>query len=523
MATRRAIVCWPACSETALETVQEWVRRHAGRCEKHTVQVTDDSHLDALLVQAYANDIVANRYNERPFREMRDTASGQRKRAVCFSFSSRSGPTRRALRSLKHGTFLVKKDEEAERVARAFAKPMLTYDGYRGERTREQLGRLLEIGRACKAAELGDALFYGDFAMLCYGLRDARKDSIDAILPDDRRSLTATKRQRLLETAGIRTWKAAEWRRENDVLLHYHGVDLMGAEHVYFMGFKIPPARVSLDISRARTGGSESRTQLLDSLLLKSLTGTHQPLPCLFESILPDASLSYSLRLDGLWDAYSRSRDRVAAAACSDSESPDLGFDVRTPDGGAGEEIERAHEVYAAVKGMPVIPMYYGALDCGRGEVKIAVETFDMTLETWMRKPRTREAWLEVLSRTAWCVAALHRKAKMKHASLDASHVLIRGAEGKRKRAAPVRLAGQAMPYNDWDVRLSGVDKIQKGQSRTGMQKLAGQILSAGIDLQKVGIEPALQEMERASLGGAVQRLAKEIESARPRDRKKPS
>lgn len=501
--------------------------------EEHRVKIQKSEHLDSLLVQAYAVEIIEYGCDYDKFVETRNRlwgkVKGEAAEAVCFSFSSDSSPADWMDNDLMDNDtlFVAGDEEEADRVARAFDKPMLTYDGFRGGQTCELLRQLLGIRKANVTAGVSDALFYGDVAMLCYGIRKARQGHVDAILLDNK-PLKKKQRERLTKS-GIRASSVSEWQRDNSVLTHYHGVDMAGVAekgHVYFMGLMIPPARVSLNISRARTGGSESDVQLLDSLLLKALVDTAQPLPCLFGDIAPDESLSYSPRLGKLRDAYLGSREKVKKMVCEDTET-NLGFDVRTPDPtwDAIKELKHARQVQEAVKGMPVIPMYYGLLDCGKGEVQLAVESFDMTLETWSKKERTLPDWLEVLSRTAWCVVALDTVAGMAHAALDASHVLVRNSEGKKRKAVPVRLKGESMPHGNWDVRLSGVDKIMPGRDESGLQKVATQILAArGLALPE-GIRNVLQNIKRASIEGTVKLLARQlvlVRGARPAPVKKP-
>eukprot|EP00873_Tetraselmis_striata_P043918 jgi/Tetstr1/464182/TSEL_008987.t1 len=525
----QAVVCWPGCSDEVRENVREWVRANGARREEHAVAIKKREHLDSLLVQAYARRLIDIHCDEETFSKKRSSVSGNDKaskakgEAVCFSFHSAQTMTRDHVSSTPNETFIAESPEEADRVARSFAKPMLTYDGFRSPETCKMLSQLMGIRQANVKAQVGDSLFYGDVAMLCYGLRSARKGEVEAILLDG--EMTG-KQRRQLEKSGIRASTVEEWRRNNDVLINYHGVNMASvaeSNHVCFMGLMIPPAAVSLDISRARTGGSASVTQLLDSMLIKSLIGTKQPLPCVFGDLSPDPSLTYSPRLTSLVAAYVESRDEVKAAQCADGESPDLGFDVRTPEVDAKKEVEQARSVHAKVKGMPVIPMHYGIVKCGSGDHRVAVEAFDMTLETWMLKARTSMDWLEVLSRTVWCAAALDRVAGMNHAGLGASHVLVRGTEGRgQRRAAPVRLNGVPMPHGDWDVRLSRIDLIVPGRENGTLQGLARQILESVADSDlPVDIRTALQTMQNTTLSDTVKEFAGRLKTARVSNRKK--
>lgn len=527
---RRAFVCWPRCSAEVLEAARGWVEANGAEAKQYVVAVDKAEHLESLLVQAYAGAMVGSCGTEL-VEAMGEHVSGMswstgKPRATCLAWSGEDLPDAYLP---ERDAFLAGDEEAADRVERAFARPMLTYDGFRGAQTCDLVRQLLEIRRAHVEAGVRDALYYGDVAMLCYGLRKAREGKAEVILPGGK---AATKAQvAWLAKTGVRAWPSmAEWQRDNDVLVQYHGVNMasvVAEDHVFFMGLMIPTAAVSLDISRARTGGPESRVQLLDAMLLKSLVGSKQPLPCVFGDLVSDVALSYSPRLTKLAQAYSQARDEVRAKVCEAGDSPDFSFDVRSAPGGAKEEIEKAHEVQAAAKDMPVVPMYYGVLDCGgHADAKIAVEPFDMTLATWMRTPRTLDSWLEVLSRAAWCVTALYDVAKMRHDALDASHVLIRVAEGKRaKRAAPVRLDGAAMPQAHWDVRLTGVDKMEKvpdkddGKDGAGLQSLASDIMK-GADVPK-DVRTLLNKMRRQSLKDTVKMLANVLRSAARQGQKK--
>lgn len=530
----KAVVCWPACSANTINDVRKWVTENGRSLEKYTVKLNTTSQLDALLVQVFASDIVNSLYDTTGFEKLRQTVSGLDETSLdkggfnlecrCFAFSAsvRVPPFERGTTSVAASA------AEADLISRAFDKPMLEYEGFFEAQTGELIRELVKISKAFTGAKARvDALFCGDVAVMCHGLRKARPGDKEAIV-FPRQKLTGRQKE-ALSKAGIRTKSVTEWSVDNDILIKYHGVDvpevIKKRTHVYFMGLMIPPASVSFDIARSRIGGPESIVHLLDAMMLKKMIGSVQRLPCIFGDVSIDASLSYTQGVDDLKTSYITSRDEVKARACANGSDTDLAFDVRTTEmGSAVKELEHARKVQAASKGMPVVPMYYGLLKCFTGEVKIAVEGFEMTLKTWMSKQRTREAWVEVLCRTVWCVSALDRVAGMSYRAIDASQVLLRNIEGKKtRRAVPVRLLREPLPYGDWDVRMSGVESIEPGRDRGGMQNLARRILDGGgSSLLPVEIRQILEKMAIMNLEDTVDMLARKLRFARPGGRKKP-
>ena len=468
----RAAVCWPWCSETTYQRVHESVGAHA---KAYKASITTAQQLESLFVQVYARLFVGGEGYSIP----KLPFQGARTDAVCYVYEH--GSSMSPAEDFDEGTFLADgaDREELERVIRAFEKPMLTYDGFEKNndaRTRDLAAQAYALRQAAWKAGMSDALFYGDVAMLCYGLRRAAPSELRAIVPDD----LVSPDKKILSQAGVKASTMAVWAKQNSVLVHYNGIDMNAVarkDFSYFMGLKIPTADSSLHLALAMYGSRQADSHLLDAMMLKSIAGSDLPLPCLFGNLVAAEGLSYSPRLDGLIKAYEASRSLVAARLCPDG-ARDLNFHVRNAANAKGE-FEAARKIQAALKGLPVTPAYYGTIECS-GKTKIAIEPFDMTLETWMSKERTASAWLEVLTRIVWCVLALEG-AEMHHSKLEPKNVLLRSTECLMRPKAPSALLMQAsLPDSSWDVRLSGIQHIKSGagNSRGGVKSLAKIILN---------------------------------------------
>eukprot|EP00873_Tetraselmis_striata_P033891 jgi/Tetstr1/454155/TSEL_041074.t1 len=489
---RHAVVCWPACPDSVRRDADAVARANGGRLA-HEVTITSASQLDALLVQAYAEEVLKSSGDAGVYDGIwkRATGLGSREgsdltaaKAVCLSFraGTREAPGGLA-EALRNGTAWTSRDEErVDRVTLAFAHPLLHYQGFAGARTSVMLGWVMSIRRRMFVAEKlppRGAVFLGDAAMLCHGLRLPREHHLQAVLTADgekvrRGAPTRTARLKVpgrgeSATVALRVMSAADWRLENDILAHYHGIDVPaaiardGGGWAMFMGLMTPPAEVSHAISRSRIGGVDSAVHLLDTMALRALAGIAQPLPCVFAtSPLADTAdkLGYASSLiTSAIERYTVSRETARAALCA-GRGTEATFSVReTPE--AAAELSKAQEIHSALKGMPVLPLHFGLLDCGDTGPRLAVEFMDMTLVQWMRAPRTYAAWLSVLGRVAWCVSALENVGGMRHEGLRASHVMLRNTEGAdRRRAAAVRLEGTLVPDAGWDVRITGLEHM---------------------------------------------------------------
>jgi hypothetical protein len=491
----RAVVCWPWCPESNYQRVHEAMGVAA---QTYRVSIATIQHLESLFVQVYARLFVGEGYSipKLPF-------DGTRTEAVCY-VSDTDLPEYLA-QALDEGTFIADgaDPEELERVIRAFEKPMLTYDGFEKNndtRTRDLASQAYSLRQAAWNAGVSDALFYGDVAMLCYGLRRAASNELRAIVAD---GFVRPDQKKILSDAGVETYSMAEWIREHSVLVHYNGIDMNAVarkDFAYFMGLKIPTADASFSMARAMYGRKQTDSQLLDAMMLKSLMGSDLPLPCLFGSLVATEGLSHSPRLEGLIKAYEASRNLVAARLCPDG-ARDFNFHVRNTTNAKGE-FDAARKIQAAVKGLPVIPAYYGTIECS-GKTKLALEPFDMTLETWMSKERTASAWLEVLTRIVWCALALERDAKMHHSRLEPNNVLLRSTECLMRQKAPSALLMQtSLPDSNWDVRLHGVQHIKPGVGKPKGKTLAQRILGQAF-LLPPAVADVLESMSKPPADGS--------------------
>lgn len=449
----RALVCWPACPSRMNLKI-----RFAAR-KAFVVDASDESLFASLYIQVHPLEFKKD--GDAAFaKKVQDARKGAVQEAVCFLLPASEVPAPVPA----HAKVLT--GAHARLVALAFEHPLRAFEALDG-RSKEVLLPVVDLSEKLlfRPGAFPDVAAYGDAALACYGIRKPRDGRMTLVISGPRvRDPTVTTIQEYLSSA-----------------LHvYHGVDLRGEGYGYFMGFLVPSLETCFAVSRARSGGEDRDVQVMDSLALKSM-GVQTKTHCVFSPGLSKESWAGLLYPPARSAALASYLEECAALAKTCGQR-DFGYDLRAP-GNAKSEMRRADELQRALGVAPVLPRFYGVLECG-GRQMLAVEQFESTLAELLGGNALADVdLLEILARVAWCVGKL-TDANMRHTDLEPGNVLLR--KSVPSRPAPLlrrMISGVAYEIgrNEWDVRLFGpmqVAEAAKKQAPGSLVRFAKGMLS---------------------------------------------
>lgn len=474
--THRVSVCWPSCLPELITQLRNYLKKK--KHKEYSIDISDSgTEIDSILLQTYPIELLdkancdMNIYSEKRSAVLGNNDS---KKLICFSYASSKIPefARKWADDMVHHA----EGEKADRLAMGIEHPLLEIEPV-SKKTCEMIEQIVKIRTDLVKLNVNDALFIGDVAMACYGIRKAREDKIEVILTKNIKLTKST--SNYLKENKISYSFLDTWLHDNGVLKHYHGIDITeiadpkNNKHVFFMGLMIPTREMSFLISRARIGSYDSDTPLLDSIFVKP-SSYGSVLPCVFGDSYDAAfaELEYNKNLFEKLKSYKKSTSDLLGNVCQNING-DYGFAIKESTADSDKELEKTNQLHEKLRGMPVFAMYYGLIKCQNGKNYIAMESSDYTLSDWSNDNHLMEDWLEVLARVTWGALVLENHG-LQHKNLTSSNIVLRIAHGEsnKRKPVPIKLNDNKLHLQKWDIRFIGVGNVEQGSNKKALQSL---------------------------------------------------